>query len=63
MTESNPYYCPLLFQGLYVEKVNNSQVRVAACCLNRPGPAVDKIDFEHDPYLQHQRQQVLHSGS
>jgi organic radical activating enzyme len=59
MAESNPYYCPLLFQGLYVEKVNNSQVRVAACCLNRPGPAVDEIDFEHDPYLQHQRQQVL----
>jgi len=59
MAESNPYYCPLLFQGLYVEKVSNSQVRVAACCLNQPGPVVDQIDFEHDPYLQHQRHQVL----
>jgi MoaA/NifB/PqqE/SkfB family radical SAM enzyme len=59
MTETNPYYCPLIFQGLYVEKVNNNQVKTAACCLNRPGPAVDEIDFEHDPYLQYQRQQVL----
>ena len=59
MAESNPYYCPLLFQGLYVEKVNNNQVKTAACCLNRPGPAVDKVDFENDTYLQHQRQQVL----
>jgi sulfatase maturation enzyme AslB (radical SAM superfamily) len=59
MIEDNPYYCPLIFQGLYVEKVNNNQVKTAACCLNRPGPAVDEIDFEHDTYLQHQRQQVL----
>jgi hypothetical protein len=58
MTEANPYYCPLIFQGLYVEKVNTSQVRVSACCLNTPGPVVDNIDFVNDNYLQHQRQLV-----
>jgi pyruvate-formate lyase-activating enzyme len=59
MLEHNPYYCPLIFQGLYVEKVNNNQVKTAACCLNRPGPAVDHVDFKNDVYLQYQRHLVL----
>ena len=55
---TNPYYCPLIFNGMYVEKINQDKVKISACCVNTLGPETDSIDFEHDLYLQSQRQLV-----
>jgi hypothetical protein len=49
-------YCPLIFSGTYVEKLNNDQVRLSACCINHTGPAESKVDFEHSSYLVQQRE-------
>jgi len=47
-------YCPLIFNGIYVEKVNQEQVKVSACCINHPSETTDSAKFDH-PYLQSQR--------
>lgn len=54
--QDNPYYCPLIFNGMYVEKINDQKVKVSACCVNELGPEIDVIDFENDPHLVAQRQ-------
>ena len=54
----NPYYCPLIFNGMYVEKVNQDKVKISACCVNTLGPETDTIDFDNDLYLQSQRELV-----
>lgn len=56
--KNNPYYCPLIFNGMYVEKVNNEKVKVSACCVNTLGPERDTVDFDNDPHLVAQRELV-----
>jgi len=48
-------YCPLIFSSTYVEKLDNDQVKLAACCINHTGPVESKVDFEHSSYLVQQR--------
>lgn len=48
-------YCPLIFNSLYVEKVNNGKVKLSACCINHTGEATEKIDFANNSHLQKQR--------
>lgn len=55
----NPYYCPLIFHGLRVEKTDRQKFKVSACCINTPGPEIDLVDFDHNEYLQQQRELVL----
>jgi len=55
-SQDNPYYCPLIFNGLYVEKINQDQVRYSACCVNALGPQTSAVDFDHDPHLEQQRE-------
>lgn len=55
---NNPNYCPLIFNGLYVEKINQDKVKISACCVNTLGPELDVVDFENDAYLQTQRDLV-----
>jgi organic radical activating enzyme len=57
-TIQNPGYCPLIFNGMYVEKINQDKIKISACCVNNLGPEIDSIDFDHDLYLQTQRQLV-----
>ena len=52
----NPYYCPLIFNGMYVEKISQEKVKISACCVNRLGPETDTIDFDNNAYLQSQRE-------
>jgi molybdenum cofactor biosynthesis enzyme MoaA len=43
---------------MYVEKINQDKVKISACCVNTLGSETDSIDFDHDLYLQSQRQLV-----
>ena len=51
----SPTYCENIYKNLYIERAANGQFRVGSCCFNRPGPAVDHVDFLNDQYLQSQR--------
>lgn len=55
---NNPYYCPLIFHGLRVEKTGRQKFKISACCINTTGPEIDLIDFAHNEYLQQQRELV-----
>ena len=55
---NNPYYCPLIFHGMRVEKIDRQKFKISACCINTPGPVIDQVDFDHDEYLQQQRELV-----
>ena len=52
-------YCPLIFAGLYVEKIDQDSVQLAACCLNRvDSKKTTKTDFVSNSHLQNQRDVV-----
>ena len=51
----SPTYCENIYKNLYIERAANGQFRVGSCCFNRPGPAIDRVDFFNDSYLQSQR--------
>lgn len=51
----NENYCPLIYKGLYIEKLNSSQAKIGACCVNQP-KIYETIDFENNHYLKKQRQ-------
>lgn len=53
--QDNSNYCPLIFNGIYVEKVKDKQVKLAACCINHTSDAVTQVDFEHNIHLEQQR--------
>lgn len=50
--------CPLIFKGLYVEKVNQDYVRVSSCCINdRRSSTI--VDFVNNSHLVAQRNQLI----
>lgn len=51
----NKNYCPLIYKGLYIEKLNVAQAKIGACCVNQP-KIYEIIDFENNHYLKKQRQ-------
>jgi molybdenum cofactor biosynthesis enzyme MoaA len=51
----SPTYCENIYKNLYIERAANGQFRVGSCCFNRPGPAIDRVDFFNDDYLRSQR--------
>jgi molybdenum cofactor biosynthesis enzyme MoaA len=59
MTQSNPYYCSKIINGLYVEKVSSGKIRVSACCINSPGEPQDTVNFATDPHLDTQRKLMM----
>lgn len=48
-------YCPLIFNSVYIEKVNQDQVKLSACCINHTSAATDQVDFVNNSHLQRQR--------
>lgn len=51
-------YCPELFKRIYVEKVNETQIRLGHCCLSQFSEPTDKITFDHE-FLVKNRQHFL----
>ena len=49
--------CPLIFKGLYVEKVNQDFVRISSCCVNHHHSSTT-VDFVKDWHLVEQRNQL-----
>jgi len=54
-------YCPDLFTGMYVEKIDGSNVRLSHCCAAKNSAPTDSIDINH-PDLQKSRQFFLDTG-
>jgi len=51
-------YCPELFQNLYIEKVNESQVELGFCCVAKRSAPTDQVRFDLD-FLEDQRKFYL----
>lgn len=49
--------CPLIFKGLYVEKVNQEFVRISSCCVNHHRSSTT-VDFVNNQHLVAQRNQL-----
>lgn len=41
-------YCSLLFRNLYVQKLNQAQVKLAYCCQAKKSQPTDNADFDND---------------
>lgn len=54
---NNSAYCPLIYQGLYVEKYDSETSRVGSCCINSKWTVENPIDFHHKRF-QLQRQAI-----
>ena len=52
---SNPYYCALLYKGLYLEKVSPTEFLPSSCCAMRRAPVTDQIDFVNNEFLKEKR--------
>ncbi len=50
-------YCRAIYKGLFIALEPDNQARLAACCINKTGPWVDRIDFHNDAYLKQQREE------
>jgi len=45
-------YCSAVYKGLYVQKDSDTEFRLAACCVNKPGSLVDVVDFVNNAELK-----------
>jgi hypothetical protein len=45
-------YCSAVYKGLYVQKDSDTEFRLAACCVNKPGSLVDVVDFVNNEELK-----------
>jgi hypothetical protein len=54
-------YCSLIFQNLYVEKVNKTQSKLGFCCSSETTEATDTVTFNH-PTLKSGRKHLLDTG-
>lgn len=50
--------CPLIFKGLYVEKVNQDFVHISSCCVNDRHKNTT-VDFVNNQHLVQQRNQLI----
>lgn len=44
-------YCPLVFHGIYVERLPNGKNTVGPCCLAKLSDPVDTVDFNNNSHL------------
>lgn len=51
----NKNYCPLIYKGLYIEKFNDLQAKISACCVNQ-SKVYNLLDFKDNHHLNRQRQ-------
>jgi uncharacterized Fe-S cluster-containing radical SAM superfamily protein len=52
-------WCPEIYRGVFIDRVNDDKIRVAPCCLAATKiESVDTFDFNTSPYLTKLRQQV-----
>jgi hypothetical protein len=52
-------WCPEIFKGLYIDRVNDDQVRIAPCCqAEAVTTPVDDFDFYTNDYLQGLRREI-----
>jgi len=48
----NPYYCPAIEHGMYIERYNATQVKIAPCCCATAELTTNEyIDFNTNPFL------------
>ena len=45
-------YCSAVYKGLYVQKDSDTEFRLAACCVNKPGSLVGVVDFVNNAELK-----------
>jgi len=45
-------YCSAVYKGLYIQKDSDTEFRLAACCVNKPGSPVDVVDFVNNAELK-----------
>ena len=45
-------YCSAVYKGLYVQKDSDTEFRLAACCVNKPGSLVGVVDFVNNEELK-----------
>jgi len=54
-------YCPDLFSGMFIEKIDENKIYLAHCCVSKKSAATDTIDMNHQD-LQKSRQYFLDTG-
>jgi hypothetical protein len=54
-------YCPDLFSGMFIEKIDENKIHLAHCCVSKKSSPTDVIDMNH-PDLQKSRQFLLDTG-
>ena len=54
-------YCPDLFSGMFIEKIDENKIHLAHCCVSKKSSPTDVIDINH-PDLQKSRQFLLDTG-
>lgn len=54
-------YCPDLFSGMFIEKIDENNIHLAHCCVSKKSSPTDVIDINH-PDLQKSRQFFLDTG-
>ena len=47
-------YCPLFYKGLHITE-NHNNISVGHCCISTLGPRTEKIDFDSNNFLVHNR--------
>ena len=59
MSKNLDSWCPEIFRGIYIDRVNDDQLRVAPCCQaeSRIEP-LSGFDFASSPYLQRLRHEI-----
>jgi organic radical activating enzyme len=58
MSQKNNVYCPLIYQGMYVERRDSENSLVAPCCAAKGELFTnDQIDFDSNPFLQRLRKE------
>ena len=54
-------YCPDLFSGMFIEKIDENAIHLAHCCVSKKSSPTDAIDINHTD-LQKSRQFFLNTG-
>lgn len=60
LEDQYPGYCPLIFQGIYVERTREEYHKVSTCCVGDYSPTTNQpIDFINNSFLKQFRQETL----
>lgn len=59
MSKNSDTWCPEIFRGLFVDRINDDHARIAPCCQSKPFVESTKgFNFSNNMYLQNLRREI-----